>query len=55
MPNLDQISKAIADLNTQAAPNIKSTAIKYGLCPKTLENRWKGKSVSIKEAVFMYR
>ena len=55
MPNLDRISEAIADLDTQAAPNIRSTAIKYGLCPKTLENRWKGKSVSMKEAVSMYR
>jgi hypothetical protein len=55
MPNLDRIPEAIADLDTQAAPNIRSTAIKYGLCPKTLENRWKGKSVSMKEAVSMYR
>jgi hypothetical protein len=55
MPNLDRISEAIADLNTQAALNIRSTAIKYRLCPKTLENRWKGKSVSIKKAVSMYR
>jgi hypothetical protein len=39
MPNLDRISEAIADLDTQAALNIKSTAIKYRLCPKTLENR----------------
>jgi hypothetical protein len=39
MPNLDRISEAIADLDTQAAPNIRSMAIKYGLCPKPLENR----------------
>jgi hypothetical protein len=39
MPNLDQISEAIADLDTQAAFNNRSIAIKYKSCPKTLENR----------------
>jgi Tc5 transposase DNA-binding domain len=55
MPNLHRIPEAIADLDTQEVPNIRSTAIKYGLCPKTLENRWKGKSISMQEAVSIHR
>ena len=39
MPNLDRIPEAIADLDIQAVPNVRSTAIKYRLIPKTLENR----------------
>jgi hypothetical protein len=55
MPNLYRIPEAIADLDTQEVPNVTATAKRYGLHPKTLENRWKGKSVSMAEAVSTHR
>ena len=55
MRNIHRISEAIANLDTQKVPNVKSTAEKYDVCRKTLENRWKGKSVSMEEAVSIYR
>ena len=54
MPNLHHIPEAIADLNTQEVPNVTAIALKYELIPKTLENRWKSKSVSMEEAVSMH-
>ena len=54
MPNLYRIPEVIADLNTQEVPNVTATALKYELIPKTLENRWKGKLVSMEEVVSMY-
>ena len=51
MPNLDRIPEAIADLDAQKVPNIRQTAIKYGLEPHTLGNRWKGRTASMTEAV----
>jgi hypothetical protein len=55
MRNIHRIPEAIADLETQERPNIKATAEKYEVERKTLENRWKGKSVSMEEAVSTYR
>jgi hypothetical protein len=55
MRNIYRIPEAIADLETQERPNIKATAEKYEVKRKTLENRWKGKSVLIKKAVSTYR
>ena len=54
MPNLHRIPEAITDLDTQEAPNIRATALKYELISKALENRQKGKLVSMEEAVSMY-
>lgn len=55
MRNLHRIPEAIADLESQECPNVKATAEKYDLERKTLEDRWKGKSVSHKEASSIYR
>jgi hypothetical protein len=55
MRNIDRIPEAIADLETQEVPNVSATAEKYDVTRKTLENRWKGKSVSMAEAVSIYR
>ena len=54
MPNTNRIPEAIADLNSQRVPNVKATAEKYGVVRKTLENRWKGKSTSMAEAVSIH-
>jgi len=55
MPNLDRIPEAIADLESQEVPDLTATAKKYGLVRKTLENRWKGKTTSMEEAVSIHR
>jgi hypothetical protein len=55
MRNIHRVPEAITDLETQERPNIKATAEKYKVERKTLENRWKGKSVSIEKAVSTYR
>jgi len=55
MPNLDRIPEAIADLESQEVPDLTATAKKYGIVRKTLENRWKGKTTSMEEAVSMHR
>jgi transposase-like protein len=55
MPNISRIPEAIADLESQEVPNIKAIAEKYNVNRKTLENRWKGKSVSMQEAISTYR
>ena len=55
MPNNDRIPEAIADLDTQECPDLTTTAIKYGVLRKTLENRWKGKTISIQDANSQYR
>jgi hypothetical protein len=47
MPNNDQIPEAIADLDTQERSDLTTTTTKYGVLRKTLENWWKGKTVSI--------
>ena len=49
MLNIDRIPEAITDLESQEFPNVSATAKKYGIVRKTLENRWKGKSVLISE------
>jgi hypothetical protein len=53
MRNIDRISDAIADLDAQEVPNVKATAEKYEVNRKTLENQWKGKSVSMQEALLL--
>ena len=55
MPNLDRIPEAIADLESQEVPDLTATAKKYGIVRKTLENRWKGKTTLMEEAVSMHR
>ena len=55
MRNIDRIPEEITDLESQEVPNVKATAEKYDVARKTLENRWKGKSVSIEEAVSIHR
>jgi hypothetical protein len=54
MRNIYRILEAIADLETQERLNIKATAKKYKIKHKTLENRWKSKSVLIEKAVLTY-
>jgi hypothetical protein len=49
MRNIEAIPEAIADLESQECPNVKATAEKYNVACKTLEDRWKGKSVSMAE------
>ena len=46
MVNEAAISAAIADLKTQATPNLRNTAIKYQIDHRTLERRFKGKTAS---------
>jgi hypothetical protein len=55
MRNTDRIPNTIADLESQEYPNVKATAEKHRVARKTLENRWKGKSVLMPEAMSMYR
>jgi hypothetical protein len=55
MRNIDRIPEAIADLESQEVPNVKATAEKYDVTRKTLENRWKGKSTSMEEAISTHR
>ena len=55
MRNIDRIPEEITDLESQEVPNVKATAEKYDVARKTLENRWKGKSVSMEEAVSIHR
>ncbi|KAF8847075.1 hypothetical protein BDZ45DRAFT_607971, partial [Acephala macrosclerotiorum] len=43
------------DLETQECPNVSATAKKHRVARKTLDDRWKGKSVSVQEANSMYR
>ena len=54
MPNNDRIAEAIRDLDTQERPNVNATAKKHSVERKTLENRWKGKTVLIQEANSMH-
>src|SRR3982074_285663 len=54
MPNNDQIPEAIADLDTQKCPDLTTIVIKYGVLRKTLENQWKGKTISIQDANSQY-
>ena len=55
MRNIDRIPEAIADLESQEVPNVKATAEKYDVTRKTLENQWKGKSISMEECISIYR
>jgi hypothetical protein len=55
MRNSYRIAEAIADLESQEAPNVKPTAEKYDIKHTTLRNRWKGKSTSMKECVSTHR
>ena len=50
MANITSIEQAIDDLISQEAPNIKSTAQKYGIVESTLRRRFKGQIVSYSEA-----
>jgi hypothetical protein len=45
-----RIAEAIADLESQARPNIAATAKKYAVARTTLSERFKGKSTTIEEA-----
>jgi hypothetical protein len=51
MANLHRIEEAIADLRSQDRPNVKGTTEKYKIARKTLDDRWKGKSVSKQEDI----
>jgi transposase-like protein len=51
MPNLHRIPEAIAELESLEDPNLTEIAKKYGVTRRTLENRWKGKTVSMQESV----
>ena len=55
MPNNHLIPDAIADLESQEAPNLTATAEKYGVDRSTLGRRWKGKTTSMEECVSTYR
>lgn len=55
MRNIDHIPASVADLESQEFPNVKATAEKHDVMRKTLENRWKGKSVSTEERSSIYR
>ena len=55
MVNNEAISKAIEDLESQEAPNIKRTAEKYGLERTTLAKRWKGQTTSMADHVSTIR
>jgi hypothetical protein len=55
MRNPHRIDEAIADLRTQDRPNVQATAEKYDVARKTLDDRWKGKSVSMRECVSTHR
>lgn len=50
MVNIEAISKAIDDLNSQKTPNVRATAEKYNIARSTLQDRFNGKSVSYSEA-----
>ena len=50
MANITSIEQAIDDLISQEAPNIRSTAQKYGIVESTLRRRFKGQTVSYGEA-----
>jgi hypothetical protein len=51
MPNLHRIPKAIAELESLEDPNLTEIAKKYRVTRRTLENRWKGKTVLMQESV----
>jgi hypothetical protein len=55
MRNTHRIPEAIADLESQEAPNISATAVKYGLDRTTLGKRWKGKMGSMEDCISTYR
>ena len=55
MTNSKVIDEAIDDLKSQECPNVAKTARKHGVDRKALDNRWKGKTVSMKEAVSTFR
>ena len=55
MSNADRIAAALADLESQAVPNYKATAKKYGVVRTTLMRRYTGKTVSNQEATTEHR
>jgi hypothetical protein len=55
MRNIDRIPEALADLESQEKPNVSATAKKYDVTRKTLENRWKGNSGPMEEAISTHR
>ena len=55
MRNIDRIPEVVADLESQEVPNVAVTARKHCVAQKTLEDWWKGKTVSLKEAVSTHR
>ena len=52
---MDSIDLALADLNAQLSPNIRATARKFNLVESTLRRRWKGQSMSRKDACSEYK
>ena len=50
MVNNDAILKAIDDLNSQDAPNVRSTAKQYNVHRSTLQRRYNGQTTSYDEA-----
>ena len=52
---MDPIDKAIDDLNRQLVPNIRATAREYQLVESTLRRRWKGQTLSIRDAISEYQ
>ena len=52
---MDPIDKAIDELNAQLVPNIRATAKKYQLVESTLRRRWKGQTLSIRDAISQYQ
>ena len=55
MRNINRIPEAVADLESQEVPNVAAIARKHCVVRKILEDRWKGKTVSMKEAVSPHR
>ena len=52
---MDPIDKAVDDLNRQLVPNIRATAREYQLVESTLRRRWKGQTLSIRDAISEYQ
>ena len=55
MTKSSRITTIIIDLESQEVPNISSTTEKHHVARKTLEDQWKGISVSREEANSTYR
>ena len=51
----ERMELALSDLKQQTKANVFATAKKYQVTHTTLRNRWKGKSLSMKEASSAYK